>query len=142
MAKYVRSRNSDQCRSHHQKLITYHSTIPQIISHYHDVVFKRMEGIWKNVGRGDSSTNIAKPKEEFPTRSFYSLEVSGPLIRIEIDTDSILSLNYWMIILHFASLNNIINSLYPLYVKFLKSKIHIELCTYLRHTLACSSALK
>ena len=34
MAKLVRSRNPDQCRSHHQKLISYYKDVKTIITHF------------------------------------------------------------------------------------------------------------
>jgi hypothetical protein len=48
MAKSIRSRNSDQCRSHHQKLMQYHGDINNIILHYQSFVFKKMESLLKD----------------------------------------------------------------------------------------------
>lgn len=33
MSKLITSRNPDQCRSHHQKMMKYHHSIPEIIAH-------------------------------------------------------------------------------------------------------------
>jgi hypothetical protein len=33
MSKLIVTRNPDQCRSHHQKMMKYHNSIPEIISH-------------------------------------------------------------------------------------------------------------
>ena len=48
MAKWMRTRNSEQCRSHHQKKLHYHQSIRNIISHYHEVIFRRMENYSEN----------------------------------------------------------------------------------------------
>jgi hypothetical protein len=37
MSKLITSRNPDQCRSHHQKMIKYHNSIPEIIAHISDL---------------------------------------------------------------------------------------------------------
>jgi hypothetical protein len=34
MAREVRTRTADQCRSHHQKVLKYHSSVEDIISYY------------------------------------------------------------------------------------------------------------
>ena len=41
MSKFVRSRNSDQCRSHHQKLIKYYKDVKGIIEFYKSEVLTR-----------------------------------------------------------------------------------------------------
>jgi hypothetical protein len=33
MSKAIGTRSADQCRSHHQKMIKYHTDIPTIIAH-------------------------------------------------------------------------------------------------------------
>ena len=33
MSKLITSRNPDQCRSHHQKMMKYHNSISEIIAH-------------------------------------------------------------------------------------------------------------
>ena len=46
MAAFVRTRNSLQCRSHHQKMLKTHHSIQDIISYYTKVVipfFQRQE---------------------------------------------------------------------------------------------------
>ena len=37
MSKYVGTRSSDQCRSHHQKMMKYHRSIPNIIAHIREL---------------------------------------------------------------------------------------------------------
>lgn len=43
MAKFIRTRTSNQCRSHHQKMTLYHSTIDNIVTHFKEVIFKKLE---------------------------------------------------------------------------------------------------
>ena len=43
MAKWMRTRTSDQCRSHHQKLLQYHQSIRNIITHFEEVIFRKMQ---------------------------------------------------------------------------------------------------
>ena len=49
---YIKSRSPDQCRSHHQKMVKYHSNIQGIITHVHllkDMHGEAAEGIEKDV---------------------------------------------------------------------------------------------
>ena len=48
MSKVLRSRNPNQCRSHHQKLIQYHGNIDNIITYYQRVVFQRWANLIKD----------------------------------------------------------------------------------------------
>ena len=34
MANFIKTRDPDQCRSHHQKMLLYLCSIPEIISYY------------------------------------------------------------------------------------------------------------
>ena len=36
MSMWIKTRSPDQCRSHHQKMMKYHSDIPTIINFIHD----------------------------------------------------------------------------------------------------------
>lgn len=37
MSRLIKSRSADQCRSHHQKMMKYHRSIPQIIRHIEEL---------------------------------------------------------------------------------------------------------
>ena len=47
MAKQIKSRTSDQCRSHHHKLMEYYHSIENIILHYEHNVFTLSKNIQK-----------------------------------------------------------------------------------------------
>lgn len=44
MSRYIKTRNSDQCRSHHQKMMKYHRTVPEIIAYIKDLKERYKEG--------------------------------------------------------------------------------------------------
>lgn len=45
MSKAIKSRTADQCRSHHQKMMKYHRSIQEIVSHieYSEVKVEELE---------------------------------------------------------------------------------------------------
>lgn len=36
MSMWIKTRSPDQCRSHHQKMMKYHSDIPTIVNYIHE----------------------------------------------------------------------------------------------------------
>ena len=88
MAQFMKSRNADQCRSHHHKLLEYHSTPENIISHFETHVFSRVKQLEILNQRQYSS----KPKDFTPKaqeKPFCLKEVINGVIKIEIDAKKV-----------------------------------------------------
>lgn len=81
MSKFMRTRSSDQCRSHHQKLINYHKTVASIVDHFHQFIFPRMPPRAPKVLLTSPSNSNQISKES----SFYSMTIIDNHITIEID---------------------------------------------------------
>lgn len=84
MSKKVRSRNSDQCRSHHQKLVEYYETAENIISHYENNVFSLAECLQRKNLRKRAPSELDKDSEG-KSNPFYQINALGGVFRIEID---------------------------------------------------------
>lgn len=80
MARQVRTRTADQCRSHHQKILKYHNSLQDIIDYYKEHLFGKQV-------QGDSCI-FRKTGDEEPL-GWYRIYRRGNRFRVEIDAQSV-----------------------------------------------------
>lgn len=83
MAKEIKSRNSVQCRSHHQKMCHTYGSTSQIIEHYEANVIPYYSARMKLLDPKSSETNTIEP--------LYEFKEIGTVLRIQIKINSIAS---------------------------------------------------
>ena len=88
LSKWMRTRDSEQCRSHHQKLLHYHHSIKGIISHFEEVIFARIEK-----AKESQAQKVIKERQEIEEKKvqspFYTLNMVNGGLSISIDVGRI-----------------------------------------------------
>lgn len=84
MARIVKSRTADQCRSHHQKILKYHSNLEETIRYYTQDIFPHYEKL---------ETTSSKPTiQQTDKDSFHCVSIQNfNTIRIILNTKYIAS---------------------------------------------------
>jgi hypothetical protein len=85
MSKALRTRVPEQCRSHHQKMIELHSSLPELIRFYREEVFPL-----GNDHPTHKAAKTAKTTHDSQER-LYRVERSGNCFRLEINADLVAS---------------------------------------------------
>jgi hypothetical protein len=78
MSLWVKTRSPDQCRSHHQKMMKYHSDIPTIITH----IRKCME---------DSKMGVAVKMEHEEVKMEEAAVEGGVVVKVEEEKEGVSS---------------------------------------------------
>ena len=84
MAMDVKTRNADQCRSHHQKIIKYHNSLKDIVEYYKEHIYGQ-----EVQPRSIALRRTSEEEEEGMGMSFYRIYRRANIFRIEIDAQQL-----------------------------------------------------
>lgn len=85
MSKVVKTRTPDQCRSHHQKVLTNHPSLSKIIEHYKEYMFgkqvsdnEKYSKPIRNTGNGEKEIDMVFKIYQIKNR--FRIEINANLI--------------------------------------------------------------